>query len=74
LRAAPGAKTYAPSPAGGGGQYLVVARGTLLYDGEVLPELSCVYVSADSEPMPLEAGAEGLEVLIAQFPTAEANA
>ena len=72
LRAVPGAKIHAPSPVDGGGQYLVVARGMLLYNGEGFPELSCVYVSADSEPMPLEAGVEGLEVLIAQFPTAEA--
>ena len=73
LRAVPGAKTHAPSPADGGGQYLVVARGMLLYDGRAFPELSCVYVSADSEPMLLEAGVEGLEVLIAQFPRAEAH-
>jgi hypothetical protein len=69
----PGAKTHAPSPADGGGQYLVVARGTLLYDREAWPALSCVYVSADSEPMLLEAGVEGLEVLIAQFPKVEAH-
>lgn len=73
LRAVPGVKTQAPSPADGGGQYLIVARGTLLYDGAAFPELSCVYVPADSESMPLEAGAQGLEVLIAQFPTAEAH-
>ncbi len=73
LRAVPGAMTQAPSPADGGGQYLIVARGTLLYDGDVLPELSCVYVSADSESMRLEAGAKGLEVLIAQFPVTEAH-
>ncbi len=73
LRAVPGEKTQAPSPADGGGQYLIVARGTLWYDGEVYPELSCVHVPADSEPILLEAGAEGLEVLIAQFPTDEAH-
>jgi hypothetical protein len=73
LRAVPGVKTQAPSPADGGGQYLIVARGTLLYDSAAFPELSCVYVPADSESMPLEAGAQGLEVLIAQFPTAEAH-
>jgi hypothetical protein len=73
LRAVPGAVTQAPSPADGGGQYLIVARGMLLYDGEALPELSCVYVSTDSEPVAFEAGPEGLEVLIAQFPTAEAH-
>ena len=73
-RLAPGSRLQAPSPTSGGGQYLIVARGALLYEGEALPELSCVYASADSEPMRLEAGPEGLEALIAQFPTAEANA
>lgn len=72
LRAVPGATTQAPSPADGGGQYVIVARGTLVHDGAEYPELSCVYVPADAEPMRLEAGAAGLEVLIAQFPVAEA--
>ncbi len=72
-RVAPGAKTHAPSPENSGGQYVIVARGTLIYDGNTFPELSCAYVSADAGPMPLEAGPEGLEVLVAQFPTAEAR-
>jgi hypothetical protein len=39
-----------------------------------LPCLSCLYVSADEEPLALQASSQGLEVLIMQFPTAEAYA
>ena len=73
MRLAPESQMLAPSPADGGGQYLIVARGALVRAGETLPELSCVYASADSEPMRLEASAEGLEALLVQFPTAEAK-
>ena len=40
--------------------------------GVELPPLSCAYVSSDEEAMPLEAGPDGLEVLIVQFPCTEA--
>jgi hypothetical protein len=72
LRAAPGVTAHAPHPNQGGGQYVLVARGNLLQDGNALPCLSCLYVSADEEPLALQAGPQGLEVLIMQFPTAEA--
>lgn len=72
LRVAPGATLQAPEPGQGGGQYVIVAGGTLLYDGVELPRLSCAYVSRHAGPMPLQAGPDGLEVLIAQFPVAEA--
>ena len=72
LRLGPGRHTHAPDPAQGGGQYLLVAGGTLLHDGVMLPRLSCVYVSADAGPCALHSGADGLEALILQFPVAEA--
>lgn len=72
LRAVPGVTTYAPDPKQGGGQYIIVAGGTLYHEGLEMPRLSCAYVSADEAPMPLQAGTDGLEVLIMQFPTAEA--
>ncbi|MBM3222273.1 MAG: pentapeptide repeat-containing protein [Candidatus Tectomicrobia bacterium] len=56
----------------GGGQYLLVAGGTLVHGGMVLPRLSCLYVSADSSPLLLRSGADGLEVLLLQFPVMEA--
>jgi hypothetical protein len=68
LRAAPGTSTPIPAPDQGGGQYVLVAAGTLLHDGMLLPRLSCLYVPRAAEPVALQAAADGLEVLILQFP------
>src|SRR5215510_496609 len=74
LRLGPNMRTHAPDPAHGGGQYLLVAQGTLRHDGAMLPRLSCLYVSADTGPFLLHSGADGLEILLLQFPVAEASA
>lgn len=74
LRMGPNGRTHAPDPAHGGGQYLLVASGTLLHDGAKLPRLSCLYISADTGPFVLQGGADGLEALMLQFPVAEASA
>jgi uncharacterized protein YjbI with pentapeptide repeats len=74
LRLGPNMRTYAPDPAQGGGQYLLVAGGTLHHDGAMWPRLSCLYVSPDTGPFVLQGGAEGLEILLLQFPVAEASA
>src|SRR5262245_6906169 len=74
LRLGPNMHTHAPDPAQGGGQYLLVAGGTLQHDGTMWPRLSCLYVSADTAPFVLQSGAEGLEILLLQFPVAEASA
>jgi len=74
LRLGPNMRTHAPDPSRGGGQYLLVAGGTLWHDGAMLPRLSCLYVSADTGPFVLQSGAEGLETLLLQFPVAEASA
>jgi hypothetical protein len=68
LRAGPNTMPHTPAPDAGGGQYVVVASGALLYNGQVLPKLSCLYVSCDEEPLTFQAGADGLEALIVQFP------
>jgi uncharacterized protein YjbI with pentapeptide repeats len=74
LRLGPSMHTHAPDPAHGGGQYLLVAAGTLWHDGAMLPKLSCLYVSSDTGSFVLQSGAEGLEILLLQFPAAEASA
>src|SRR5712691_10501021 len=74
LRLGPNMRTHAPDPAQGGGQYLLVAGGTLRHDGAMLPRLSCLYVSTDTGPFVLQSGAEGLEILLLQFPATEASA
>ena len=74
LRLGPNMRTHAPDPAHGGGQYFLVAGGTLLHEGARLPRLSCLYVSADTDRFVLHSGVEGLEILLLQFPIAEASA
>lgn len=74
LRLGPHMRAYTPDPVHGGGQYLLVANGTLRHDGAWLPHLSCLYVPADAGPSVLQSGAQGLEVLLLQFPVAEAAA
>jgi uncharacterized protein YjbI with pentapeptide repeats len=74
LRLGPDMRTHAPDPARGGGQYLLVAGGTLRHDGAMLSRLSCLYISTDAGPFVLQSGAEGLEALLLQFPVAEASA
>jgi hypothetical protein len=72
LRAVPNAVTTIPEPAQGGGQYVLVAGGSLLHNGQTLPRLSCLYASCDEVPLALRAGPDGLEVLIVQFPVTAA--
>ena len=74
LRVGPDMRTHAPDPAHGGGQYLLVMGGTLWHGGSMLSRLSCLYVSADAGPFLLQSGAEGLEILLLQFPMTEASA
>lgn len=57
-----------PSPATGGGQYHLVVGGSLLRDGEEMPELSCYFVTSDEPAVLAQGGSEGLEMLVLQFP------
>jgi hypothetical protein len=68
LRAVPGTVSHTPDPATSGGQYVVVAGGSLLHHGTAFPSLSCLYVSCEEGPLALQAGVDGLEVLILHFP------
>jgi hypothetical protein len=67
LRLAGGESAPSPSPAGTGGQYLLVTRGALSAPNELGP-FSLLFARNDEEPM-LTAGPEGAEVLVLQFPT-----
>ncbi|MGE3536584.1 MAG: pentapeptide repeat-containing protein [Candidatus Tectimicrobiota bacterium] len=72
LRLGPHMELSAPDPAQGGGHYLLVAGGSLLHDGVAWNPLTCLYVAADTGPYRLRSAAEGLEVLLLQFPRREA--
>jgi hypothetical protein len=68
MRLGPGAESSIPDPADSGGQYHVVAGGTLLKDGDAMPALSCLYVTPDEPAYIARAGNAGLELLVLQFP------
>lgn len=72
VRLGPLSQRQSPETVPGGGQYLVVAQGTLVHAGAELSRLACVYVSTEHVPVTMHSGAEGLEALILQFPIAEA--
>jgi len=65
---APGAKHTLPDSAEGGGQYHVVVSGGLTRDGAELPPLSVEFASPDEGAIKIEAGPNGLELLLARFP------
>lgn len=69
LRLPPNAGFKAPDPYPGGGQYIIVAEGTLIFNGQDYPKLSCLFITADEPALAAQAGAGGLELLVMRFPT-----
>ena len=73
VRLPPGRSATAPLLAeAGGGRFYVVTQGSLLNAGEELPALATVFVSSD-EAVELQAGGDGVEVLVLQFPAVAAS-
>jgi hypothetical protein len=68
VRLAPGATETAPSPADGGGQYHIVVNGSWTRGGEQLPPKSVAFVAPGDPPAQYEAGPDGLELVVTQFP------
>lgn len=68
----PGARITAPSPSDGAGQYVVAVRGTLVHDERARQALAVVFNAPDEIPYRIQAGVDGLEALIVNFPRAEA--
>jgi hypothetical protein len=68
VRLAPDATATAPSPADGGGQYHIVVNGSWAREGEELPPKSLAFVAPGDAPAQYEAGPEGLELVVTQFP------
>ena len=57
-----------PSARGTGGQYLLVADGALDLDGKLYEQWSALFVTADEPPPTIQAGSNGLDLLVLQFP------
>jgi rubredoxin len=73
MRVAPNARAMAPDPADTNGQYLIVVRGSLLYQGREYKALTVAFVKPEEGRLELAAGAEGLDVLVLHFPRGSAN-
>ncbi|MDX2155068.1 MAG: hypothetical protein SFW09_01045 [Hyphomicrobiaceae bacterium] len=69
-RLAPGGEAALPGPADTGGQYLIVAGGTLRSGGVSLDHLSTVFVTPEEPAYTARAGTDGLDLLVLQFPRA----
>ena len=67
-RLGPSGEALLPEPQHGGGQYLIVAAGTLLSDGKALDRLSTIYVTSEERAFAVKAGDDGLDLLVLQFP------
>lgn len=67
-RLEPGQRVTGPDPARGRGQYWVVVAGTLRHGGQTLAEKSLAFVMPNDPPFIAEAGSDGLDVVVMQFP------
>jgi rubredoxin len=68
LTMAPGARSTAPAPSGGDGQYVVVVKGSLLHDDRERESLTVVHIKPGEDAFRIQAGAQGLEALVLNFP------
>lgn len=57
-----------PNPSATGGQYLVVASGVMMHDGKSFDRWSTIYVTQDEAAFAVQAGDEGLDLLLMEFP------
>lgn len=68
LRMKPNAKTRAPDPSRGDGQYVVVLKGSALHDNKEYKDWSLLFVAPEEGPLQIHAGAAGLEAFVLNFP------
>lgn len=64
----PNATAAAPDPSDTNGQYLIITKGGLMYEGREHKALTIVFVTPHETPFQLAAGPEGLEALVLHFP------
>jgi len=63
----PGAQTRAPSPSLGGGQWILVMKGSLFHEGRTYPAFSIAEVTPDESAFHLQAGPDGLNAIVLNF-------
>lgn len=64
----PSVSLQGPDPGQSGGQYYLVLGGSLCTGEMELATLSCLYLNPEEEPLRMEAGDQGLDILLLQFP------
>ena len=62
----------APDPSTTAGQYLVITQGSLYYEGKERTALTIIFVKSTEQPFEFEAGAQGLNALVLNFPCGRA--
>jgi rubredoxin len=62
------ARTMAPDPSIGDGQYVVVVKGSLVHEGKERVAPAVVFTRRDEPAFEIVAGAQGLEAIILNFP------
>jgi rubredoxin len=70
----PNVKTKAPDPAHGDGQYLLVVKGSLIHEGTERKALGLVFVKSEEGAHQLQAGPQGLEAIVLNFPQVDRRA
>ena len=68
LRLPPGGSACAPVHPNGLGRFYVVISGRARVTGALLGRIATVFVTPEEEPVRVQAGAEGAEILVLQFP------
>ncbi len=68
ITVAPDSKALAPDPSHSNGQYLIIVRGSLIYQGKEYKALSVAFVKPEEGSLELVAGSEGLDALVLHFP------
>jgi rubredoxin len=68
IKMAPNARTMSPDRCGGDGQYIVVVKGSLIYENKERPAPTVVFIDRDEPAFEMQAGAQGLEAIIMNFP------
>ena len=68
---APKTRTVTPDQAGGDGQYVVAVKGSLIHEGKEKQAPAVIFLRRDEPAIALQAGAQGLEAIVMNFPKVE---
>ena len=68
VRLGAGMSAKGPDPSIAGGYYVFVGNGSLVHDNEELPKWSMVVVENSESGFTIQAGGQGLEALVLQYP------